>query len=157
MFTLADEQIALLLRHLWATDGSVTLRKPGAKGGPRVYFATASAALANVPLDLLNQARDGVLFLHDCCELTRVEQKGLLLLLAKMERYNARLVSGATCDLPELVAQGSFDARLYAALRELDTAGVDAIFALGIRDDEGLAAALRDRLHRAAAGRIIHT
>lgn len=48
-------------------------------------------------------------------------------------------------------------ARLYAALRELDAAGVDAIFALGIDAGEGLGAALRDRLHRAAAGRIIHT
>jgi two-component system nitrogen regulation response regulator NtrX len=76
----------------------------------------SSAALANAPLELLNQARDGILFLHDCSELARVEQKGLLLLLAKLERYNARLVCGATCDLPELVARGSFDTRLYSAL-----------------------------------------
>jgi replicative DNA helicase len=46
VFTLADEQIALLLRHLWATDGSVTLRKPKTRGAPRVYFSTASALLA---------------------------------------------------------------------------------------------------------------
>jgi len=48
-------------------------------------------------------------------------------------------------------------ARLYAALRELDTSGVDAIFALGIDTTEGLGVALRDRLRRAAAGRIIST
>jgi replicative DNA helicase len=47
VFTLADAQIALLLRHLWATDGSVTLRKPKARGGPRVYFSTVSAILAH--------------------------------------------------------------------------------------------------------------
>jgi L-threonylcarbamoyladenylate synthase len=47
--------------------------------------------------------------------------------------------------------------RLYAALRELDAAGVDAIFALGVEQEGGLGAALRDRLRRAAAGRIIHT
>ena len=46
VFALANEQIALLLRHLWATDGSVTLRKPGAKGQTRVYFATCGLALA---------------------------------------------------------------------------------------------------------------
>jgi replicative DNA helicase len=46
VFTLADEQLALLLKHLWATDGSVTLRKPGTKGAPRVYFSTCSSALA---------------------------------------------------------------------------------------------------------------
>jgi L-threonylcarbamoyladenylate synthase len=47
--------------------------------------------------------------------------------------------------------------RLYAALRELDASGVDAIFALGIDATEGLGTALRDRLRRAAAGRIIST
>ena len=46
VFTLADDQVALLLRHLWATDGSVTLRKPSTKGAPRVYFSTVSEALA---------------------------------------------------------------------------------------------------------------
>jgi replicative DNA helicase len=47
VFTLADEQIGLLLRHLWATDGSITLRKAGQTGTARVYFATCSAALAD--------------------------------------------------------------------------------------------------------------
>jgi replicative DNA helicase len=47
VFSLSDRQIALLLRHLWATDGSVTLRKPGKKGAARVYFATCSPVLAN--------------------------------------------------------------------------------------------------------------
>jgi replicative DNA helicase len=46
VFTLGDDQIALLLRHLWATDGSVTLRKSG-RGAARVYFATCSRALAD--------------------------------------------------------------------------------------------------------------
>jgi L-threonylcarbamoyladenylate synthase len=48
-------------------------------------------------------------------------------------------------------------ARLYAALRELDTSGVDAIFAAGFSGDDGLAAAIADRLRRAAAGRVIRT
>ena len=47
VFRLPHSQIAVLLRHLWATDGSVTLRKPGARGAPRVYFSTASARLAH--------------------------------------------------------------------------------------------------------------
>jgi replicative DNA helicase len=47
VFTLADAQVALLLRHLWATDGSVTLRKPGQRGAARVYFASCSIKLAN--------------------------------------------------------------------------------------------------------------
>jgi replicative DNA helicase len=47
VFALSDDQIALLLRHLWATDGSVSLRKPGQRGASRVYFSTCSAMLAN--------------------------------------------------------------------------------------------------------------
>jgi replicative DNA helicase len=49
VFTLADDQIALLLRHLWATDGSVTFSKPGTGGTSRarVYFSTCSAQLAH--------------------------------------------------------------------------------------------------------------
>ncbi|HEY4997500.1 MAG TPA: LAGLIDADG family homing endonuclease, partial [Usitatibacter sp.] len=45
VFQLADEQVALLLRHLWATDGSITTRRPGTKGGHRVYFSTSSLGL----------------------------------------------------------------------------------------------------------------
>jgi replicative DNA helicase len=46
VFRLPDEQVALLLRHLWATDGSISLRKPGQEGAPRVFFSTCSAGLA---------------------------------------------------------------------------------------------------------------
>jgi len=72
--------------------------------------------LAEAPLDLLNQAREGTLYLREVTELSRVEQKGLLLATSKVERYNVRLVSGASCDLAELVAQGAFDSRLYSVL-----------------------------------------
>jgi L-threonylcarbamoyladenylate synthase len=44
--------------------------------------------------------------------------------------------------------------RLYASLRELDAAGVDMILASDVPADEGLGAAIHDRLTRAAAGRI---
>ena len=76
----------------------------------------SNSALADAPLDLLGQAREGTLFVHDVADLNRVEQKGLLLLLPKLDRYNARVICGATRALPDLVAQGAFDARLYAAL-----------------------------------------
>jgi L-threonylcarbamoyladenylate synthase len=44
---------------------------------------------------------------------------------------------------------------VYAALRELDEAGVDVILAHGFTDERGFGAALRDRVRRAAAGRVI--
>ena len=74
------------------------------------------APLAEAPLDLLNEAREGTLFLHEVGDLNRTEQKGLLLITAKLEKYNTRLVCATARALPELVAQGAFDARLYGAI-----------------------------------------
>jgi two-component system, NtrC family, nitrogen regulation response regulator NtrX len=74
------------------------------------------AVLAEAPLDLLGQAREGTLFLHEVGELSRMEQKGLLLIVGKLDKYNTRLICATARALPELVAQGGFDARLYAAI-----------------------------------------
>jgi replicative DNA helicase len=46
VFQLANDQVGLLLRHLWATDGSITVRRPGGRGSDRVFFATCSHGLA---------------------------------------------------------------------------------------------------------------
>jgi replicative DNA helicase len=46
VFTLANDQIALLLRHLWATDGTIVPRKPGQRGSHGVSFSTCSQRLA---------------------------------------------------------------------------------------------------------------
>ena len=45
--------------------------------------------------------------------------------------------------------------RLYAGLRDLDAAGVDLILARQFPSDDGLGRAVRDRLSRAAAGRVV--
>ncbi|MDJ0665151.1 MAG: replicative DNA helicase [Acidimicrobiia bacterium] len=44
VFSIPDEQVRLFLRHLWATDGSVTIRDNGKRVG--VYYATSSPGLA---------------------------------------------------------------------------------------------------------------
>ncbi|MEZ5560168.1 MAG: replicative DNA helicase [Pseudomonadales bacterium] len=44
VFNLSDHEIAVLLRHLWATDGSIHVRQSG--GSSRVYFSTCSQGLA---------------------------------------------------------------------------------------------------------------
>jgi replicative DNA helicase len=43
IFSLPRDQLAFFLRHLWATDGSVTVTK---SGGVRVYYGTTSERLA---------------------------------------------------------------------------------------------------------------
>ncbi len=47
VFTLSDDQVSLLLRHLWATDGCISVRRSGQRGAPGVYFATCSRILAD--------------------------------------------------------------------------------------------------------------
>jgi replicative DNA helicase len=50
IFSLPQDQLALFLRHLWATDGSVTVAKSGAV---RIYYGTTSEMLARGLQDLL--------------------------------------------------------------------------------------------------------
>ena len=52
-FRLSDHQVAILLRHLWATDGSIGVRRRGQKGSHGVYFATSSDGLADDVATLL--------------------------------------------------------------------------------------------------------
>jgi len=47
VFSLPNSQIALLLRHLWATDGTISARKPGQRGSHGVHFSTCSRRLAD--------------------------------------------------------------------------------------------------------------
>jgi replicative DNA helicase len=46
VFTLANRRIALLLRHLWATDGRINVRRQS-RGAHRVHFSTCSKGLAD--------------------------------------------------------------------------------------------------------------
>ena len=46
IFRLPNRQLVILLQHLWATDGSISISKPGHRGGHSVYYATNSIGLA---------------------------------------------------------------------------------------------------------------
>ncbi|MFA7239806.1 MAG: sigma-54 dependent transcriptional regulator [Sulfuricellaceae bacterium] len=72
--------------------------------------------LAERPLDMLEQAREGVLFLHDVADLNKMEQKGLGLLLGKLEKHATRLVCATSKALPQMVEAGTFDAALFQTL-----------------------------------------
>lgn len=78
-------------------------------------------------------------------------------ILAPATELPAFRAAGAT----HLVALGedqsleAMAASLYAALRDADRPEIDEILAAGIEASGGLADALRDRLRRAAAGRLI--
>jgi DNA-binding NtrC family response regulator len=77
------------------------------------------SVLAEAPVDLLTEAKEGTLFLSEVGDLNRLEQKGLALLVTKLDKYNVRLVCASSKSLPELVAQGAFDSRLLQSLSGL--------------------------------------
>jgi two-component system nitrogen regulation response regulator NtrX len=72
--------------------------------------------LAEAPLDLLEQARNGLLFVPEVADLNRVEQKGLHLLAQKAEKYGVRVVCATARSLPQLVSTGQFDESLLQAI-----------------------------------------
>ena len=75
--------------------------------------------LVDAPLSLLEQARDGLIFVPEVADLGKTEQKGLLLLIGKAQKYGARVVCATTRALPALAQQGQFDEALLQALSNL--------------------------------------
>jgi replicative DNA helicase len=55
LHSASNAEIAVFLRHLWATDGNVTVAGPGATAAHKVYYATSSKALADGVVLLLSR------------------------------------------------------------------------------------------------------
>lgn len=72
--------------------------------------------LATAPLELLQQAQDGIIYVDEVTALNKTEQKGLQLLLVKAEKYNVRVVCGSTSSLPQLAENAQFDNVLLQSL-----------------------------------------
>lgn len=53
VFQLTTKQIALFLRHLWATDGTIAVRATGRRSGRAIMYTTTSPRLARDILALL--------------------------------------------------------------------------------------------------------
>lgn len=75
-----------------------------------------SETLAQAPMELLEQARGGLLFIPEVADLDRIEQKGLMLLLQKADKYLVKVVCATARALPQLVADGQFDEALLTAI-----------------------------------------
>ncbi len=84
-------------------------------GSPWLHL-TEFGQLVNAPLDILESIRGGVLYIAEISDLNKTEQKGLLLLIAKADKYHVRVVCGTSENLPKLQAEGSFDHNLFQAL-----------------------------------------
>ncbi len=75
-----------------------------------------SQRLADAPLEVLEQLREGVLFIPEVADLDKTQQKGLMVLLAKAEKYGARVVCSTSKPLPDMVVDGTFDNGLLQTL-----------------------------------------
>ncbi len=75
--------------------------------------------LASNPFEPLNEAREGTLFVPEISNLTKPEQKGLALVLGKLDKLNVRLICAATGPLAAMAEDGRFDANLYNQLSGL--------------------------------------
>ncbi|MEZ0247035.1 MAG: sigma-54-dependent transcriptional regulator, partial [Methylophilaceae bacterium] len=77
---------------------------------------TQAEKLASAPLELLEQTREGLIYIPEVADLGKTEQKGLLLLLGRADKYGVRVVCATTRVLPQLVQAGQFDESLLHAL-----------------------------------------
>jgi len=130
VFSLPNEQIALLLRHLWATDGTISVRKPGQASGHKVSFTTCSRRLAD---DV------GALLLRmDVVSRTHT---------VKVSHYRPVYlvqVSGAECQREFLQKVGAFGPRCEAAASLLEALGA-------VESNPKVAALPEEALQRAGA------
>jgi len=77
---------------------------------------TDTQRLIDAPLEILEQLREGLLFVPELANLNKTEQKGLIVLLGKAEKYGTRVVASTSKPLPDLVTEGQFDHGLLQAL-----------------------------------------
>jgi len=77
---------------------------------------TDTERLTQAPLDVLEQNREGVVFVPEVATLNKTEQKGLMLLIAKAEKYGVKVVCATTQALNQLAAENQFDEALLQAL-----------------------------------------
>ena len=97
------------------TGHEVAARALELSGAPFVAL-TNGARLANNPLALIEEAREGVLYCPEIGQYSRAEQKGLAFLLPKLDKHNIVLVATSSEPLANLAAEGRFDAALLAQL-----------------------------------------
>ena len=144
-----DELRALIPDVRSTAAGQAPMRSPGMLEkhySPRapltLYTGAASSAFARIMADAERLIR------------TEGARVGLLLWSEERTRVNDS-ASHVVIDLGPRDRLEIAAARLYAALRELDRTDVDYILAMDAAGHQGLAEAIRDRLTRAAAGRIV--
>jgi len=97
------------------TGHDVAARALAQRDAPFIVLPTGARLVAN-PLPLIEEARDGVIYLQEVGTYGKPEQKGLSFLLSKIERLNVLLVATSAEPLGNLAVEGRFDPVLLAQL-----------------------------------------
>ena len=117
----SEGQVVIMFRNKWTYIGLVIIVVLVLCALFAPWIAPeAFTKLSESHQDLLQQAKDGVLYLQEVGNLNKLEQRGLLLLLGKLEKFNVRLVCATTKDLPDMVERGAFDSGLFQSLSVLN-------------------------------------
>ena len=112
---IARSKNALLLTGKKGGSIEICARFLHVQGTPWLGLADYEK-LASAPLELLDVARDGVIYVHEVSNLNRTEQKGLALLLSKAEKYQVRVVCASALSVPELNQTPLIDSNLVQML-----------------------------------------
>lgn len=72
--------------------------------------------LVTAPMEILEQAREGVVFVDEVTRLGKTEQKGLGLLIAKAEKYGVRVICASEYGLPILIEKALLEQSLLQTL-----------------------------------------
>jgi two-component system, NtrC family, nitrogen regulation response regulator NtrX len=72
--------------------------------------------LATAPLEVLEQAREGVVFIEELTTLSKAEQKGLSLLISNASKYDTRVICATTHSLPSLAENQQLEPSLFQSL-----------------------------------------
>jgi len=72
--------------------------------------------LASAPLEILEQTKEGVLFVGEITSLNKTEQKGLSVLLSKAKKYDVRVVCSTSTSLSQLADSVKLDPSLLQVL-----------------------------------------
>jgi two-component system nitrogen regulation response regulator NtrX len=84
-------------------------------GTPWVEIDNKSLLVSN-PLTYLDKLQNGTIYLPELSELSRLEQRGLGLLLDKLEGSTARIVAASFANLENMVNAGELENRLFYRL-----------------------------------------
>lgn len=77
---------------------------------------TESEKLVTAPMEILEQAREGVVFVDEVTKLGKTEQKGLHLLINKSEKYGVRVICASEYGLPQLIEKAMLEQALLQTL-----------------------------------------